>query len=216
MTKKMRLNKLPQLLVTLFLFLSLLSLPGLAWAQATADTSSDLRKIHVKADRPNGVLIINTNFSNHRVTINNSEYPAYLQDSGMSLPSNVLHKVKVTKGEVEQIYELSLNPGEALILYVDLGLAVPKAKTSVPVEDPNVGGDTPDASVGYLSITTESEAQVFVDGTLVTAKSPLTRHEVPQGSHSVRVYFLDTRKFSKSREIYVPQGTAMSQHFTKE
>ena len=73
-----------------------------------------------------------------------------------------------------------------------------------------------DASVGYLSITAESEGQVYIDGRLASSKTPLKKHEVTAGSHKVRVYFFDTRKFSKERAVYVGKGVSMSLNFAKD
>ena len=57
---------------------------------------------------------------------------------------------------------------------------------------------------------------VYIDSKLVSDNSPVTKYEVTSGSHTVRVYFRDTRKFSKAREIQVDKDATMSVHFTKE
>ncbi len=76
----------------------------------------------------------------------------------------------------------------------------------------------PDAAdgIGFVTITAESEAQVYIDGKLVSYKSSVTKQEVTSGTHTIRVYFPDTKKFSKPREILVDKDATMSVHFTKE
>ena len=97
------------------------------------------------------------------------------------------------------------NPAETPMLNEDLGEA-------------NSGDNTNKDKVttGFLTVTTDSEALIYVDSKLVDSKTPLEKHEVNTGSHTVRVYFFDTRKFSKSRDINVEKGATMSLSFTKD
>ena len=175
-------------------------------------TSPELKKIKVKQNRAPGRLIIYANYTTHRILLDDAEIPAYLSDVGVEVTSNEIHKVKVTADSLERIYQISVNPGQTMVLYVDLG-----SKKTVKKDDSAAKKKT-DASdgKGFITITAESEAQVYIDGKLVSAKSPVKKHEVTSGSHTVRVYFLDTKKFSKSREIYVGKDATMSVHFTKE
>ena len=88
--------------------------------------------------------------------------------------------------------------------------------TGTPLEaDAKKKTDAADG-IGFITITAESEAMVYVDPKLVSDKSPVTKHEVTSGTHTVRVYFPDTKKFSNSREIHVDKDATMSVHFTKE
>ena len=182
--------------------------PALANAEPVEVSSPDLRPVRVKDQRAMGRILIQTNFSSHRVIVDGAEYPAYLSDYGIEVTSNTLHDITVSNSTgAEKKYRLSVNPGETMMLYVDLGGAKKEKKEDKKKED---------ASTGYLTITAESEAQIYIDGKLVSAKTPLKKHEVSTGSHTVRVYFFDTRKFSKSREIYVGKGATMSMNFTKD
>ena len=185
------------------------TLPVLAQAEPIKVESPALRKIKVNPTRPMGRLFIRTDFSSHRIIVDGAEYPAYLDYSGIEITSNELHVVTVSKGDVEKTYKFSVNPNEAIVLYVDLG---GNAKNAATAKDKKKD----DATTGYLSITAESEAQIYIDGKLISSKTPLNKHEVSSGSHTVRVYFFDTRKFSKSREVYVGKGVNMSLKFTKE
>ena len=174
-------------------------------------TSPDLKKIKVKQDRAPGRLIIYANYATHRVLLDDAEIPAYLSDVGVEVSSNEIHKVKVTADSIERMYQISVNPGQTMVLYVDLG-----SKKTVKKDDSAAKKKSDDGSKGFITITAESEAQVYIDGKLVAAKSPVKKHEVSSGSHTVRVYFLDKKAFSKSREIYVGKDATMSVHFTKE
>ena len=103
------------------------------------------------------------------------------------------------------------------MLYVDLGsTAAAKPAEAPKKEEEKKDEKKDDATTGYVTITAESEAQIYIDGKLVASKTPLKKHEVNVGSHTIRVYFFDTRKFSKSREVYVGKGASMSLNFTKE
>ena len=185
------------------------TLPVLAQADPVKVESPALRKIKVNPVRPMGRLFIRTNFSSHRIIVDGAEYPAYLDDTGIEITSNELHEVTVSKGETEKTYKFSVNPNEAIVLYVDLG---GNSKAASPAKDKKKD----ETAVGYLNITAETEAQIYIDGKLISSKTPLNKHEVTSGSHTVRVYFFDTRKFSKSREVYVGKGVTMSLNFTKE
>lgn len=176
-------------------------------------TSPELKKIRVESDRPMGRLIIYANYSSHRIIVDGAEFPAYLSDSGIEVTSNEIHEVTViSSGGVEKKYRLSVNPSQTLALYVDFGSTKPKDKAGSNKNDKK----KEEAAMGFLTITAESEAQVYIDGRLASSKTPLRKHEVNVGSHTVRVYFFDTRKFSKSREVYVGKGVSMSLNFSKD
>ena len=159
-----------------------------------------------------GRLVVQANFSSHHIKVDGAEYPAYLLDTGIEVTSNELHEIVVTNGAgAEKKYHVSVNPNETMMLYVDLGSTQNNNKNNKKEEKKDDA-----ATTGYLSITAESEAQIYIDGKLVSSKTPLKKHEVKTGSHTVRVYFFDTRKFSKSREIYVGKGANMNLNFTKD
>ncbi len=185
-----------------------------AFAEPTDVSSPDLRPIKVKPERAMGRILVHVNFSSHHIKVDGAEYPAYLADYGIEVTSNELHDVVVSNSAgAEKKYRLSVNPNETLMLYVDLGATKVDDKKKDEKKDDKKKDD---ASTGYLTITAESEAQIYIDGKLASSKTPLKKHEVSTGSHTVRVYFFDTRKFSKSREIYVGKGATMSMNFTKE
>ncbi len=183
-----------------------------AQAEPKDYASPDLRQIRVKPARAMGRILIQANFSAHRVIVDGAEYPAYLLDTGIEVTSNELHDITVSNTSgAEKKYRLSVNPNETLMLFVDLGGAKKNDKKDAKKDDKKQD----DAATGFLTITAETEAQIYIDGKLVSSKTPLKKHEVSTGSHTVRVYFFDTRKFSKSREIYVGKGATMSLNFNK-
>ena len=188
-----------------------LVLCSLASAEPIEVTSPDLPPVRTKPDRAMGRIYIQANFSSHRIIVDGAEYPAYLADMGIEVTSNVLHDVTVSNASgAEKKYRLSVNPGETLMLYVDLGGAKSNGNTN------KNDNKKEEVTTGFLTVTAESEAQIYIDGKLVASKTPLKKHEVNTGSHTVRVYFFDTRTFSKSRDIYVGKGATMSLSFTKD
>ncbi len=188
--------------------LSILTLSASAYAEPKPISSPDLQKIRVKANRAPGRLIIYANYATHRVLLDDAEIPSYLSDIGVEVSSNELHKVRVVAADKEKSYQISVNPGETMALYVDLG-STQKVKAEEKKKE-----DT--AFKGFITVTAETDAQVYIDGKLVSAKSPLKKHEIATGTHAVRVYFLDTKTFSKSRDAYVGRDANINIHFTKE
>ena len=199
-----------KLITTLAVAISLVSASAV-YCEPIEVSSPDLPAVRTKPDRAMGRIFIQANFSSHRIIVDGAEYPAYLADSGIEVTSNVLHDVTVSNSAgAEKKYRLSVNPGETLMLYVDLG----GAKSTGASNSANQKKD--EVTTGFLTVTAESEAQIYIDGKLVASKTPLKKHEVNTGSHTVRVYFFDTRTFSKSRDIYVGKGATMSLSFTKD
>lgn len=197
-------------------FMTLLLITSCGWGhEAFCEphevSSPDLKKIKVKQNRAPGRLIIYANYATHKILLDEEEVPAYLSDIGVEVSSNVIHKIKVTADSTERLYQVSVDPGQTMVLYVDLG-----SKKAVKKDDTSKKKKNDDGTKGFVTITAESDAQVYVDGKLVSAKAPVKKHEVSTGSHTVRVYFLDTKKFSKSREVYVGKNATMSVHFTKD
>ncbi len=178
-------------------------------AEPHSVSSPDLKPIKVKADRAPGRLIIYANYATHRVLLDDAEIPSYLSDIGVEVTSNELHKIRVVSDNNERTYKISVNPGQTMPLYVDLG-----SKSNVKKDDSKKKDDK--NAKGFITVTAASDAQVYVDGKLVTSKTPMKRYEISTGSHTVRVYFLDTKKFSKSRDVYVGKDSSMSVHFAKE
>lgn len=193
--------------------LLMMSASGTLFAEPKDYSSPDLKSVRVQPNRPMGRILIQANFSSHRVIVDGAEYPAYLLDTGIEVTSNELHDITVSNGSAEKKYRLSVNPNETMMLYVDLGAA---KKNDNKKKDEKKDNKKDETITGFLTITAVSEAQVYIDGKLAASKTPLKKHEVVVGSHTVRVYFFDTRKFSKSREIYVGRNANMSLNFTKD
>lgn len=218
------LKHLTQILLCLCTILALTAHAAQAQdADPTSDTGTD-QSVYQKKLRPippsqhrklkDATLFVMANYSVYSISVNGQAYPT-LYNEGVKLKPYIANEILVSTGtggaKIEKKYTISLKPAETLYLYVELGATTPKA-AQVPAPQ----AQAPPSQGGFLSVTSEVEGQVYVDGKLAIAKSPLEKHPVSTGSHSVRIYYLDTRKFSKSREIYVAEGNTMSMHFAKE
>lgn len=188
------------------------------WCEPVEVSSPQLRQIKVDDDRPTGRIIIYANYSSHRVIINGVEFPGDMSDRGVEVVSNEIHEVKVvSSGGVEKKYRLSVNPGQTLALYVDFGAT--KAKKDENKGDGKDDSKKDDVGIGYLTVRAEVESQVFIDGRVAPKHTPLIKHPVKSGMHSVKVQFLDPNgrgKFSKTKELHVAEGQTMSLTFSKE
>ncbi|MFA5624949.1 MAG: hypothetical protein WC966_07830 [Bradymonadales bacterium] len=211
----------------LFILLTGFFCSGLSWAQdpSKGNDNNAVQSLYQKKLRPipapnaqklkDATLYVFANYRVYSVSINGQSYHNYDGNVGVKLRPYVANEVQIRAeiagGVIDKKYTLSLKPDETHYLFVELGSAPPPKQAEVaPSQD--VAND----SGGFLSITSEVEGQVYVDGKLAAAKSPLQKHPVSVGSHSVRIYFLDTRKFSRSRDVYVAKGATMSLHFAKE
>ena len=189
---------------------SLLLMGSNAYAKPHNISSPELRPVTVNADRAPGRLIIYANYATHRILLDDAEVPDYLSDIGVEVSSNELHKIRVIAEDRERTYKISVNPGQTMALYVDLG-----AKKTVKKDNKNTKNQDKTAK-GLVTVTAVTESQIYIDGKLVSSKTPLTRYEVATGTHTVRVYFLDTKKFSKSRDVYVGKAAQISVHFNRD
>ena len=69
-------------------------------------------------------------------------------------------------------------------------------------------------TTGFVSIAAESESQVYIDGKLIPVKAPIESYQLASGTHTIRLYFFDIRRFSKSIEIKVQKDTITTLQFT--
>ena len=56
-------------------------------------------------------------------------------------------------------------------------------------------------------------AQVFIDGQVVATSTPLLNHELEPGTHRVKVYYIELRRFSEERRVRVVAGETRSVYF---
>jgi serine/threonine protein kinase len=68
-------------------------------------------------------------------------------------------------------------------------------------------------TMGRLSVRAEPDGQVFVNGQVVATRTPLLNHELEPGTHRVKVYFVELRRFSEERRVRVVAGETRSVYF---
>lgn len=69
--------------------------------------------------------------------------------------------------------------------------------------------------VGFLTVNASPTAQVYLDGKLVASKTPLAKHELDAGSHTVRVFFIEDKKFSETKRATITDGRHVNLYFQK-
>jgi len=80
------------------------------------------------------------------------------------------------------------------------------------------GGDPSSSSssktVGYLTVrVTGGSGRVYINDRKVSDRTPLNRHVLKKGSHKVKVYYPDQKRFSEQRSIYIVPGKARTLTF---
>ena len=70
--------------------------------------------------------------------------------------------------------------------------------------------DSDDVELGRISVLAEPDAQVFIDGDVISTSTPLVDHELPPGTYEVKVYFISLRRFSEERQVRVSAGRTRS------
>ena len=65
---------------------------------------------------------------------------------------------------------------------------------------------TPDAAPGHLTVTAATWGAVYVDGKQVAAQTPLYRHALPAGRHSVKLFQPSTGRYSRERSVEIRPG----------
>ncbi len=173
-------------------------------------------------------IIVRTSFKSNTVTINGQPYPQH-SEVGAMVASGRRHEVVVTHtgSNFTKRYDVVLQKGEARILVVDLSGATNKASaaptSAAPVQmasaapPPLESKEDPVAEVvdgaGFLTVNSNPSGQVYIDGKLVASKTPLTRFKVDNGNHTVRVYFVDLKKFSEPKRAMVSDGRHLNLYF---
>ena len=67
--------------------------------------------------------------------------------------------------------------------------------------------------MGRLTVQADSEAHVFVNGRPVSTETPLMNYELEPGTHRIKVYFVELRRFSDERRVRIVAGETRSVHF---
>lgn len=170
-------------------------------------------------------IIVQADFSNVSVTIDGKPYPVHSEVGALVTPGK-LYEVVVTDSRTNTTarYQVQLARGEARLIMAALastapagGAAVarpqpqPTAQVSEPVEGEPVTGQ--EAGAGYLTVNATPTAQVYIDGKLVASKTPLVKHQVQPGNHTVRVYYVDEKKFSETKRAMITEGRHVNLYF---
>jgi len=162
-------------------------------------------------------IIVHAPSKRSKVTIDDKPYPMR-NARGVMVTAGEYHEIKVidTDSSMVKCYHLKLAPGEARVLMVDL--AAGQAKSSGPRKpgrSSNKGNkqDSETEGKGFLTVNARPEAQVYVDGKLVSKSTPMTRQELDVGSHTVRVFYISEREFSETRRAVVTEGRHISLFF---
>lgn len=200
-------------------FLAFFALPCASMAEnSSGQTGTQGKKSASNTRSPkayrSGHLLIRANFKTHSIKINGEPYPSLFKDVGIDLPPNKVHQISVSTndGAFTKNYQVSLDPGENLVLFLEISAENPKNKKNEPAKEKK----KEDAGEGYVSVTAVADAQVYLDGKMISGKVPLRKYAVTAGSHSVRVFFTETKKNSKTREVYIAKGATMNLHFNEE
>ena len=71
-----------------------------------------------------------------------------------------------------------------------------------------------EAAPGFLTITADENAQIYIDGMYVASRTPLRNHKLRAGKYGVRVYFLEARKFSRAFSVSIDSGKTATLHLS--
>ena len=66
---------------------------------------------------------------------------------------------------------------------------------------------------GTISVQALPYAQVYVNGAMISAETPVLNHRVPSGVHNVKVYFVALQQWSDERAVRVEPGGARTLTF---
>ena len=69
------------------------------------------------------------------------------------------------------------------------------------------GSSSEEAAVGRLNVrVVDGQGKVWIDGKVVSTKTPLMRYSLPKGRHKVKVYYTDLKRYSDTRTVIIRPG----------
>lgn len=170
-------------------------------------------------------IMVQADFANTTVTIDGKPYPVHSEVGAIVAPGK-LYEVVVTdnRSNTTARYQVQLRAGEARLIMAALASSGPSAPSapSRPVTRnvPEKGQPEEEqrreeevAGAGYLTVNATPAAQVYIDGKLVASKTPLVKHKVQPGNHTVRVYYVDDKKFSETKRAMITEGRHVNLYF---
>lgn len=207
----------------ILVLLCVLSVAGPAWSEPPVQTSAE----KVTSDNA-AFIIVSTDFATNTVTIDGQPYARKHQRSKVGMPvlSGTLHLVQIENSDskAKKTYRIKLKKGEARVILVELSGYDLKGGPSPPSRNPAVNkankrvavkaddkGD--EENIGFLTVNSVPTAQVYIDGKLVSSQTPLVKHKVAPGNHTVRVYYTDKKKFSETKRALITQGRHVNLYF---
>ena len=163
-------------------------------------------------------IIVKAPFKTTTVTVNDVPYPQNSKVGAVVSPNkSYVVVVTDTTSNTTKRYKVKLEKGEARVFIVDFSSAsgsssAPKsnkatASSRTPKKEKAAEGD------GFLTVNANPEGQVYVDGKLVASKTPLTKYPIKEGTHSVRVYYVEQRKFSETKRAKVAKDKHVNLFF---
>jgi len=206
-----------------FALLLALSVGGLtAPAHAEPKPGAEKPKNNKQHDAKDAAyIVVQATFANTTVTINDEPYPENSK-VGAVVVANKTYEVVVTdkKSSSTKRYAVTLERGEARVIIVDLsggtaggGAAAYPTTVTANQPVPETGEAEEGSSQGFLTVNASPTAQVYIDGKLVASKTPLVKHSVGMGNHTVRVYYVDLKKFSETKRAMISEGRHVNLYF---
>lgn len=81
-----------------------------------------------------------------------------------------------------------------------------RRRTATPRATSAAARPTPDTAPGHLTVTAGTWGAVYVDDKQVAAQTPLYRHQLPAGRHTVKLFQPSTGRYSRERSVEVHPG----------
>ena len=178
-----------------------------------------------------GRLIVITNFTRARVTVNGDSYPAYSDDGenrGIELPANQVHEVFVEFDDNERFYEVTLDPGEERLLMVELtGMGDSPPRTERPErrsrsderrrsrpQDRDDDDDDIADDEGRITVYSRPRGDIYVGDRNTGEQTPSTV-DVDPGRHEVQVEY-EGGEMSETKTVRVREGSRVKLFFRQD
>lgn len=192
---------------------------GLVAPSAYAEPKHTEKKSKKHTAKDAAYIVVQATFSTTTVTINDQPYPENSK-VGAVVVANKPYEVVVTdtKSSSTKRYMVTLERGEARVIIVDLsggtaGGGGSPHPTTVTANQAVPAAEADGSSSGFLTVNASPTAQVYIDGKLVASKTPLVKHTVGMGNHTVRVYYVDLKKFSETKRAMISEGRHVNLYF---
>ncbi len=192
---------------------------------ASAEPTDDAHPSQAKQLNPKDAafIVVRADFRKTAITVNDKPYPQHSK-VGAAVAPNRTHEVVITDtgSQTTKRYRVRLKKGEARIIIVDISGGSPftpstaraksnkgkkEAKTNKKDKNEDAKGS------GFLTVNASPNAQVYIDGKLISSSTPLVKHTVKTGNHTVRVYYVDLKKFSETKRAKITEGRHINLYF---